>query len=46
LVAAVEGSIQQLRVRGKQMLVEALGDILYVRADDRERRLDDGSRLV
>jgi hypothetical protein len=33
LVAAVEGSIQQLRVGGKQVPIKALGDVLDVRAD-------------
>src|SRR5215831_11234967 len=46
LVAAVEGSIQQLRVGGKQVPIKALGDFLNVRADDWQCRLDDGSRLV
>jgi hypothetical protein len=45
-VAAVEGSIQQLRMGGKHVPIEVLGDILYVRADDRQCRLDDGSRFV
>src|SRR5215813_12318026 len=46
LVAAVEGSIQQLRVGGKQVPIKALGDFLDVRADDWQCRLNDGSRLV
>src|SRR5215469_13564875 len=46
LVAAVEGSIQQLRVGGKQVPIKATGDFLNVRADDWQCRLDDGSRLV
>src|SRR5215472_6810579 len=46
LVAAVEGAIQQLRVGGKQVPIKTLGDFLNVRADDWQRRLNDGSRLV
>src|SRR5215813_10100409 len=46
LAAAVEGAIQQLRVGGKQVPIKALGDFLNVRADDWERRLNDGSRPV
>jgi len=46
LVAAIEDSIQQFRMGGEQVLIEALGDILDVRADGWQGRLDDGSRLV
>jgi hypothetical protein len=46
LVATIEDSIQQFRMGGEQVLIEALGDILDVRADGWQGRLDDGSRLV
>ena len=46
LVAAVEHAVEQLRVGGEQVPVEALGDLADVLADHRQRRLDDRTVLI
>ena len=46
LVAAVERAVEQLRVRGEHVLVEALRDLRDVLRDHLQRRFDDGSRTV
>lgn len=45
LVAAVEGPVEQARVRCEQPLVEACGDLLNVFTDHRQCGFDDGTRL-
>ena len=45
LVAAVEGAVEQLRVLGEQVLVEACRDLPDVFTDHGQRGLDDGTRL-